>query len=131
MSDTIKPIMQRNCKWCGKPFETRDKRQVNCTRQDCISYRKIYYTKRWREKNPEKEAASRVKQRDIQKRRREAARVVSKFGEEDRKRVIEKYRRMDQQEKDWAEHGFEWGRIKAERTLANVPKIDTDMSRFK
>lgn len=119
-------LYKKKCEWCGEEFETYlITRQKYCKNPQCIKERKRNYEMEWVADHRGARKRYKKKSREKIKWEKEIKEHPERIDEKDRKAKSkrDKIRLARELEDQWNRHGHEWGKIKAEKTLAKVPPI--------
>lgn len=114
----------RVCPICGMPFKPYHSRQKTCGDSECKRIHQCETVKRRtaerKAEDPEEYNTSR--RRSVEKYRRNKKKLGIR--ESELKQLSQKWERQLDFDKKISEYGLEYGKRSAEKTLANVPKID-------
>jgi len=109
------------CPICNTPFSAYHSRQKTCGNPDCkrANHNKYLRERKLTEEQKEKHRESNRKWRRKQAQIRERTKQMDEIIERTQKQVdFDNYIR---------EHGHEYGKLQAEKTLSKVPKIDLNI----
>lgn len=116
----------KSCPICSTPFKPRHSRQKTCGSPEC---KRLFHNQYLRErarrlKAEDKEAFNRyhaTAQRQSRNRKK-----MREQSERNYAKLQEHWERVAEFDKTVAEHGLDYGKRQAEKTLASVPKIDVE-----
>lgn len=115
------PLPMRRCKACGAEFRPVTTTQYFCKDEECKLQRNREAGRKHREEHKDKEEERKRKKREYMKRVR-MLRAAEK-DKETKETMSDMIAKLEAQERAFNEHGHEWGRVKAEKTLAKVSPI--------
>ena len=116
-----------SCVICGTPFTPFRKNQQTCGSPECRAehHRRyvVEYNRKKREENPDAYRRYRArKMREYRARQKELEEREEQFDE-----LSERWQKQKELDRKISEYGLEYGKRSAEKVLATVPKIDTNM----
>lgn len=117
------------CPICGTPYEPYHSRQRTCGSDKCRREWKKAYLHEWTQKRKEKDPeAWKEYRRKAARKHYLKKRSLERFANElaDLRRYAHHQEEFD---KFVSEHGHEYGKYSAEKVLATVPKIDTNLEK--
>lgn len=114
------------CPICGTPFKPYHSNQKSCASPECKQALKRERAREWREKKKAEDIiAWRAYRAEATRKTRHKKRSVERA--EERLEKLEEYtKRIEEQDKR-LEDGINYGKRQAEKTLAQVPKIDVNL----
>ena len=117
------------CPICGTPYEPYHSRQKTCGSDKCKrEWKNAYMRERTRKQREEDLDGWRKYHRNAQRKYRAKQKGIEEFANE--LADLRKYAKHQEDfEKFIAEHGHEYGKYSAEKVLATVPKIDTNLEK--
>ena len=114
------------CKVCGTPYEPYHSRQKTCGAPECKRmYHNHYLRKRNKTLKDEDRAAFNRAHAAAQKKSRDKKKALEQT-DRNYAKIQAHWERIDRFNKSVSEHGLEYGKRQAEKTLANIPKIDVE-----
>ena len=133
--DDVEKILSENlgmpiCPVCGLPYKPyRAKTQKTCGDTECKAE---YHRRRVRERAEEARAADeegfKKRHRDSMRKYRGKQRKLERRVEQ-LQDISERWERQAEFDKYVSEHGHEYGKRQAEKTLSQVPKIDVNIGK--
>ena len=119
-------LQKKRCECCGAEFETyMPVRQKYCKDPECVRKRKRQYEIEWTLDHKDRRRRHKRNSKEKIKRTKEIEKNPELKSAYERKQQerIDKIKRKAEIEEEWSKHGHEWGKIKAEKTLAKVEPI--------
>lgn len=119
------------CSVCGTPFKANTSRQRCCGAPECQRAQHNEYLRNRRKRLMEEDADKfRAYRRDAMRKYRGKQRKKQE-SLENLNEAIKRYEAQENFDKYIEEHGLEYGKLQAEKTLAQVPKIDVNIENAK
>ena len=113
------------CPICSTPFKPYHSRQKTCGSPECKkAYHAEYvknYNKRFREENP---IVAKRRRRESMRRFREKSKTLEGRND-DLGKQLEYWEKREEFDRKVAAYGAKYGEVSAQKTLEQVPKIDT------
>ena len=119
------------CEICGTPFEANNKRRKTCSDPEC---KRIAHSRRTKERadrlKRERPDEYNAKRNKANKKWRDKKKRAQKR-EDELKALGERWGKQADFDRKVQEYGIRYGEVSAQKVLANVPKINTNMERGK
>lgn len=117
----------KTCPICGMPYKAYHPRQKTCGEQEC---KRVWHNKYLQERKArliEEDPDEFRKYRREAMRKYRAKQKALKKRDEQLQELEERWDRVDEFDKRMAEYGLDYGKNQAEKVLANLPKVNTEI----
>lgn len=119
------------CPYCGTPFKPHHSRQKTCGAPECkqLCHNEYMRERRQRQREEDLEGWRAKHREEIKKWRAKKRKRIDR--DKQLKELSESWQKQDEFDKFVSEHGMDYGKIQAQKTLSQVPKIDVSMGEKK